>query len=161
MIEKDLLDPVFRTLFVLGLTLVVCLLFATGAVNFDVGALHTAVFLSNDNAPGSGLASLKDVLGVDWLTADQIETLKSKQIDLSLDYRALTKKLTELPIDAAQQLKLEKSASIWSAERTVSPTAKLTSLIVGALCGLSERALAVAVSGRSGSFVQAIGTTKS
>ena len=124
-IEKDLLIPAFRTLFVLGLTLAVSLLFATGAINLEIGQLHTNVFLVPDAAEQLRALKLDTAKGLD---ADQM------------------KALTEL-LDKA------KFAA------TFSTGALLTSLLIGILCGLSERGLANAMSARAATFAAGIGGT--
>jgi hypothetical protein len=40
-VEADLLDPVFRVLFVVALTITACLLFWTGVMNVEIGSLKT------------------------------------------------------------------------------------------------------------------------
>ena len=77
------IDPLVRVIFVVSLTTLACLLFWTGVMNIEIGALKT-------NAPVFG-----------------------------------------------------RSGSI--------------AFLVGALCGLSERALATAISGRAATFVKGIG----
>jgi len=41
-IEDDLLDPAFRILFVVALTITACLLFWTGVMNIEIGSLKTS-----------------------------------------------------------------------------------------------------------------------
>lgn len=82
-LEEDLLDPLVRVIFVVGLTTVACLLFWTGVMNIEIGSLKT-------NAAAFG-----------------------------------------------------RSGSI--------------ALLIGVFCGLSERALATAISGRAAAFVKGIG----
>jgi hypothetical protein len=86
-IEEDLLEPSVRVLFVIALTVTVCLLFWTGAMNIEIGNLKTA-------------------------------ELGSK-----------------------------------------SPTVQVgaIALLVGVFCGIAERALATAVSGRAAAFVKGLG----
>jgi hypothetical protein len=86
-LETDLLTPFYRVVFVVALTMCVCLLFATGAINLVIGSLKTDVFKS--------------------------------------------------PIATGPDC--------------------LISLLVGMLCGISERSLAGAVAGRSETFVSSIG----
>src|SRR5205085_4893205 len=40
-VEADLLDPAFRVLFVVALTVTACLLFWTGVMNIEIGNLKT------------------------------------------------------------------------------------------------------------------------
>jgi len=87
MLEDDLLEPSMRVIFVVILTLVVCLLFWTGAVNLEIGNLKTAD-LSNPDS--------------------------------------------KLPI-------------------------KAIALLVGIFCGIAERTLANAISGRATTFVRGVG----
>lgn len=87
MLEEDLLDPGLRVIFVVILTMVVCLLFWTGAVNLEIGNLKTG--------------------------------------DLS-------NPVSKLPIEAI-------------------------ALLVGIFCGIAERALATAISGRASTFVRGVG----
>lgn len=46
--EEDMLHPAFRVLFVLGLTLVVMLIFFTGVMNVEIGALKTTLLNSRN-----------------------------------------------------------------------------------------------------------------
>jgi hypothetical protein len=87
-LEEDRLDPSLRVVFVVILTVVVCLLFWTGTMNLEIGNLKTG--------------------------------------DLSNPKSAL-------PLDAI-------------------------ALLVGIFCGIAERALATAVSGRATAFVKSVGT---
>jgi hypothetical protein len=87
-LEEDRLDPSIRVIFVVTLTVVICLLFWTGAVNLEIGNLKT-----------SGLADPS----------------------------------SKLPLGAI-------------------------SLLVGIFCGIAERALATAISGRAAAFVRSVGT---
>jgi hypothetical protein len=87
-LEEDRLDPSIRVLFVVTLTMVVCLLFWTGAMNLEIGNLKT----SGLPDPGS-----------------------------------------KLPLGAI-------------------------SLLIGIFCGIAERALATAISGRAAAFVRSVGT---
>jgi len=87
-LEEDRLDPSLRVIFVIFLTIVVCLLFWTGAMNIEIGNLRTGD-LSNPNST--------------------------------------------LPTGAI-------------------------ALLVGVFCGISERALTTAVSGRAAAFVKTLGT---
>jgi hypothetical protein len=86
-LEDDLLDPSIRVLFVTCLTVTVCLLFWTGAMNVEIGNLKTD---------------------------------------------ALNKKTAGVEFGAV-------------------------ALLVGIFCGIAERALATAVSGRAAAFVRGIG----
>jgi hypothetical protein len=87
-LEEDRLDPSIRVIFVVALTMVICLLFWTGAVNLEIGNLKT-----------SGLADPS----------------------------------SKLPLGAI-------------------------SLLVGIFCGIAERTLATAISGRAAAFVRSVGT---
>jgi hypothetical protein len=87
-LEEDLLDPSLRVLFVVTLTMIVCLLFWTKAMNIEIGLLKTG--------------------------------------DLS-DPKS------SLPLGAI-------------------------ALLVGVFCGIAERSLATAVSGRAAAFVKTVGT---
>jgi hypothetical protein len=51
-IEEDMLEPALRLLFVWGLTIVVVLIFFTGAMNVNIGDLKTTVFAKTDAALG-------------------------------------------------------------------------------------------------------------
>lgn len=86
-LEEDRLDPGIRIIFVVALTIVVCLLFWTGAMNLEIGNLKT-----------SGLAD----------------------------------PTSKLPLGAI-------------------------SLLIGIFCGIAERALATAISGRAAAFVRSVG----
>ncbi len=82
-LEEDLLDPSVRVIFVVGLTMIACLLFWTGVMNIEIGNLKTnAIAFSNTGS---------------------------------------------------------------------------IALLIGMFCGLSERALATAISGRAAAFVKGIG----
>jgi hypothetical protein len=85
-LEADLLTPFYRLVFVIALTMTVCLLFSTGVLNITIGALKTDSFMTGSAANG-------------WMI----------------------------------------------------------SILVGILCGLSERAMATSVSARSASFVTGLG----
>jgi tetratricopeptide (TPR) repeat protein len=87
-LEEDRLDPGLRVIFVITLTMVVLLLFWTGAMNIEIGNLKTGD-LSNPRS--------------------------------------------ELPI--------------WA-----------IALLVGSFCGISERALTTAISGRAVAFIRSLGT---
>jgi hypothetical protein len=87
-LEEDRLDPSLRVIFVVTLTMVVLLLFWTGAMNIEIGDLKTGD-LSNPQS--------------------------------------------KLPIGAI-------------------------ALLVGIFCGISERALTTAISGRAATFVRSLGT---
>ena len=87
-IEEDRLDPGVRVMFVFALTIVVFLLFWTGAINLEIGDLKTGEL----SKPGS-----------------------------------------TLPIVAI-------------------------ALLIGVLCGISERALATTISGRAAAFVRSVGS---
>jgi hypothetical protein len=87
-LEEDRLDPSVRVIFVVALTMVICLLFWTGAMNLEIGNLKT-----------SGL------------------------VDPS----------SKLPLGAI-------------------------ALLIGIFCGIAERALATAISGRAAAFVKSVGT---
>jgi hypothetical protein len=86
-LETDLLTPFYRVVFVVALTMCVCLFFATGMLQIQIGDLDTSVFKSSETVGPRGMISL----------------------------------------------------------------------LVGLLCGISERALAGSVSSRSETFVGSIG----
>jgi hypothetical protein len=52
-LEEDLLDPSVRIVFVIGLTLIACLLFWTGVMNIEIGLLKTTAneFLQKGSIP--------------------------------------------------------------------------------------------------------------
>ena len=86
-LEEDLLDPSVRVIFVVLLTIMVCLLFWTGAINLEIGELKTKLRNSDGNLPIGAIA-----------------------------------------------------------------------LLIGLFCGIAERALATAISGRAAAFVRTLGT---
>jgi hypothetical protein len=61
-LEEDLLDPGVRVIFVVVLTLTVCLLFWTGAINLEIGNLKTAQLRTGE--PGVPIGAIAVLVGV-------------------------------------------------------------------------------------------------
>ena len=61
-LETDLLTPFYRVVFVVALTMCVCLFFATGMLQIKIGDLDTSVFKSPGTASPNGMISLLGLL---------------------------------------------------------------------------------------------------
>ena len=121
-LEDDLLKPTYRVVFVVALTMSVCLLFSTGAMNIEIGSLKTNVFRAATSA-GSSVALPTPVV-------------------------AAASNVAGPATSAPARVGIDTSAAA---------SVELIAILIGLLCGMSERGLARAVSGRADTFVKGIG----